>query len=476
MSGKKPKRKVMRSFKLDEISAVDKPAQEGAKAVLMKRKQNSEKKSAAVAKSLGDRILDNYLATLQFSEPIYESISKGLADKAAAQACGGLAALETSLHSILGDSTLSNNKKLAMMKASVGEFLDYEKKEMPGVAGKLEKALSSEARSKAGSSEDEGDMNLRQLQKQMKDLNGKLEKVLAKQRLENERVEKDDDEAGDDTDMFGKDGASEEDEAAARLRALLSGGQKEAAGDYTVTPGGSMHEMDKGEGDEEFLEEAEKAEDDFSFEDGEAEKADSDEIDDGKVTTTGEEEDPIAAGSARPIGGGAGGGKRSTTKRVRLHDDDTISVEGRTFKKAKVGSTLFAVLKQQQDRLAKVEKQALEDREARELMEFSKVAEAELAHLPGTVEQKATLLKTLAGSLSQSERQLISKMLRAGEGAVVSAFRTVGTGQGGDVSKARGGFEKRISEVRARDNCSRTEAMQKARREYPDEYAVYQGN
>jgi hypothetical protein len=464
----------MRSFKLDEISAVDKPAQEGAKVAIMKRKTDD---------ALASQLVKGYLAKLQLAEPVYAAIAKSLNNKEASQAWDNLAVLETSLHSIVGDSNLSDNDKISMMKSSVGEFLEHSRKETPNLETRLEKALIAKpAKSEKAKSNEDGAMNLRQLQKQMRELNGKLDSLLAKQRTRKEvgqQLEI------DDSDMMGKEkvgpaGAamSDEDEAAARLRALLSGGEKEAAG-YTASPGGMpgqmMEEMDKENGDSEETEEVpeeEPAEEDEFLEE-EAEKADSDEQDEGLTTTEGEEEEPIGAGAARPIGGGSG--KRRTTKRVRLYDD-TIVVEGRTFTKAKVGSGLFTVLQQQQQRLNKVEKQALEERAARELMEFAKVAEDELPNLPGTAEQKASLLKTLSSTLSQEERQLISKMFRAGNGGLARAFNTLGTAAGGDIAKARNGFEKRITEIRARDNCTRIEAMQKARRENPEEFAAYQGN
>lgn len=35
-------------------------------------------------------------------------------------------------------------------------------------------------------------------------------------------------------------------------------------------------------------------------------------------------------------------------------------------------------------------------------------------------------------------------------------------------------FQKRVDEIRKRDDCSQTEAMSKAREEFPDEYEAYQ--
>ena len=483
----KPKRKIMRRFALDEISAVDKPAQEGAKVAIMKRK---------TANPLVQQIIKRFLDAPQLVEPTHARIAKGLSEKESNQSLGNLIALETSLHSIVGDSSLNDTDKLSMMKSSVGEFLEFSKKETPNVdlakafGGKAAEVAKSDdddepeegagKAEKAKASEDEA-MNLRQLQKQMNDLTGKLNAVLADRQRATKKnaVATDDDD--EDVNLLGKRGGkatkadppaamSEEDEAAARLRAIMSGEAEKAEDDEGMEGMFGEDEAEKAGGGGEYTV------------DMDAEKSDSDEQDDGLVTTEGEEEEPIAAGAGRPIGGG-GGGKRQAAakagkqviKRVRLHDD-SIVVEGQVFTKAKVGSGLFAVLQQQQQRLTKVEKQANEEREARELLEFAKVAEDELPNLPGTSEQKAGLLKTLAGTLDKGEQQLISRMLRAGDGGVASAFRSVGTSAGGELAKAAGSFEKRITEIRTRDNCKRTEALQKARKEYPDEFAAYQGN
>ena len=495
MPASKPKRKVMRRFALDEISVVDKPAQEGAKVAIMKRKSDTRKSEDLLVTS----IVKSFLKKLQLVEPVHTQIAKSLKKNEAGQAWDNLAVLETSLNSIVADSALDDGEKVSMMKSSVGEFLEFSREDTPNVEAALRKILdpgvakSEEPGVKEAGSTEDTEMNLRQLQKQMTALSGKLDSLIAKQRVSKEADEQDE---IDDLDLMvptakrkrvAKEGPpaeigamSDEDEAAARLRALLSG-EKEAAGEYSVSGGRPSMDDTTGMGKDDGAEKADDEGNPFADEEmePEAEKSDSDEQDDGLVTTEGEEEGPISSGSARPIGGKrASKGQQQMTKRVRLYDDNTIVVEGRTFHKAKVGSGLFAVLTQQQERLNRVEKQARSEREARELLEFSKVAEEQLPHLPGTPEQKASLLKSLAGSLDEDERLLISKMLRAGDGGLASAFRTVGTGGDGDktVQKARGGFEKRVTAIKARDNCTRVEAMQKARREHPDEFAAYQGN
>ncbi len=462
MPEKKPKRKIMRSFKLDEVSAVDKPAQEGARMTLMKRASGDD---------LVSQIIEECLINKDFAKAYHAEAVESLGADVAKTGLDYFAKLETSLHSIVGDTSLNDQDKVAMMKASTGEFLEYAKDNAPQVGAFLRESLSGE--------EGNNTMNLRQLQKQMRDLNGKLDRVLASQKSVTRTTKAQDDEDADGLDMLASlvekaEGGDED--ATARLRTMLGSGTEttEKAGatdEYGMDPA-AMEAM-KAEGDEMPFEDEEQP-----FED-ETEKSDSDEQDDGLTTTEGEEEEPIAAGSATPIGGG-GGGKRAT-KRVFLDNEDTIIVEGTRVHKARVGPGLFAVLKSQQDRINRVEKQAQQERAAREVIEFTKVAEDELGHLPGTPEQKAHLLRKLGKHLDPEERQLVSKMFRAGDRGLASAFNTVGTrfdGRSETLEKAqsRGSFTKRVSEIRARDNCNNQEAMRKARREFPDDFADMQGN
>lgn len=423
MAGKL-RRKNMRSFKLDEISAVDKPAQEGALAVLMKRKTEP---------TLADRIVDSYLKSHAFAEPAHQRVSKGMTTEKAEGSWKAFAALETSLHSILGDNSLTDQDKLSMMKASTTEFLDFTKGTVPDIEDRLGKALGSTSG---------GDMNLRAIKKQMEQLGAQLDALSEeKANKATKRV------------RLSKEGEAGEDAAADRLRNLL--GTKEANAEMGY--------------EEEMPMEAEKADDEMEFfaeGEEEAEKSDSDEIDEGKVTTEGEEEEPIAAGAPTPIGG------KRATKRVRL-ENDTIVVEGVTVTKARVGAGLFSVLKQQQERITQVEQIAKRERDRREQMEFAKLADEELAHLPGTTEQKASLLKTLSRGLNDEQQQLMSKILRAGDRGLASAFNTVGEGAVHKRSAATS-FNKCVAEIKKRDNCSFQEASRKARAEHPEEFANYQ--
>lgn len=423
-ASKQPRRRKMKRFRLDEISAVDKPAQEGALATLMKRKR--ERLGVAKADSaLVTQIVDHYLANGSdgFAAYSHASIAKQM-DAAKAEPCWPyFEALQTSLQSIVRDDSLSDNDRVRLMKSSASDFVEAAQKELPGFESYLRKGLN------------EGSMNLTQLRKQMADLSRKVDSLVPKlDAVVKQRTRKADEEMPDEGD---------EEAAAERLRNLL--GTSKNTGEY-----------------DDFM--AEKAEEEEFFEDEETEKGEDPEM--CKPTSEGEEEEPISAGSPTPIGG------KRADKRLVI-GADSIMVGSRTITKSAIGADLFAVLKAQQDEVEILRKRADNERERREIVEFTKTAENNLAHLPGTSMQKAKILKSLGSSLSEEERRVLSKMLIAGDAAMSSAFSKVG--HRGD--KAAGGdFNKRVSEIRARDNCSRTEALQKARKEHPEDFAAYQGN
>lgn len=96
---------------------------------------------------------------------------------------------------------------------------------------------------------------------------------------------------------------------------------------------------------------------------------------------------------------------------------------------------------------------------------LEKRAEDELGHLPGTIEEKAALLKAIA-EMPDGPRKSMETMLKTADRAGRLYF--------GGIGKNGTGFTKKIAEIRKRDRCSRTEAMSKAREEFPEEFDEYQ--
>lgn len=84
-------------------------------------------------------------------------------------------------------------------------------------------------------------------------------------------------------------------------------------------------------------------------------------------------------------------------------------------------------------RLVTMAKQADEDRKARlkaekkaEKSDLAKRAESELAHTPGTVEQRSAMLKAVDGIEDAEEREAAMKALKAGDAALSKTFESKG--------------------------------------------------
>lgn len=140
-----------------------------------------------------------------------------------------------------------------------------------------------------------------------------------------------------------------------------------------------------------------------------------------------------------------------------------------TIRKSVVGDAQFAIFKAQN---AEIEKA----RDRADMAEFEKRASDEFPSLPGTATEKALVLKALR-SAPEAVRKTADELFKAGEAAAKGAFEPIGKGTqpgggdgqgGGDLAKARGDFQAKVSEIAKRDNCGTAEAMSKARREHPE--------
>lgn len=170
---------------------------------------------------------------------------------------------------------------------------------------------------------------------------------------------------------------------------------------------------------------------------------------------------------------------RAEVIKKSLEDDEVIKVEGRTIRKSKVGEDMFAILKAQEARSLEIAKTLDEERERRISTELTAKAESDYGHLPGTAAEKAEVLKAVE-EMPEAARDTLTKMLVAGNGAIKSAFGSVG--RGGDISPVTGlrksadgkhPFLAKVAEIRKRDSVGQHVAMNKARNEFPEEYNDY---
>lgn len=160
-------------------------------------------------------------------------------------------------------------------------------------------------------------------------------------------------------------------------------------------------------------------------------------------------------------------------------NDEVVTIEGEQIRKSEVGVTQFAVLKKTAERLASVEKQATDEREKRITAELTKRASDEFPHLAGTTEEKVSVLKAIAG-LDKTVVEAVEKIFKAAEATSKLAFEKLGHNAGGKeeprtIEKAEQNFNKRVEDIRkANPKLSRTEALTKARTDFPDDFKAYQ--
>lgn len=154
-------------------------------------------------------------------------------------------------------------------------------------------------------------------------------------------------------------------------------------------------------------------------------------------------------------------------------NDEVITIDGQEVRKSAVGALQFNLMKSQAARVEALEKSSKDAIEKAESAELAKRADEEFSHLPGTTDEKVSVLRAI-GKSDKKVQETFATMMKAGDKAVMGAFEKLGH-RGGSPSVDKGAFEKRVAEVRARDGSSRMDAMEKARKEFPVEFEAYQG-
>lgn len=154
--------------------------------------------------------------------------------------------------------------------------------------------------------------------------------------------------------------------------------------------------------------------------------------------------------------------------------DETLVVDGQTIHKSQVGAAQFAIFKAQQARIEKAEADVKKAQDEAAMVGFEKRAKEELGNLPGEALAKAAVLKSIA-AMPEAERKTLEAMLKAGDGAIKSAFDRIGHNRGGSNQPAAKAFEKRVDEIQAANpKMAKTDVLKKARTDYPDEFAAAQ--
>lgn len=120
---------------------------------------------------------------------------------------------------------------------------------------------------------------------------------------------------------------------------------------------------------------------------------------------------------------------RANKMRITKAADEVLIVEGNEVRKSAVGDGVFAVLKSQQKRL---DEQAIDVKKAQEEAEMAtlrKRADDEYGNLPGTTDERASILKAM-GSMNDDVRKSLETVLKAGDTAIKAGFTKFGTSAG----------------------------------------------
>jgi len=413
----KEPRRIMREFTINEISAVDNPAQAGAKALIMKRHTD-------VVAAIIKRYIDPVEGAVSFDTLIAEQVKEDRYHIIMQEIGSSIYTLESALRSIAGDANMDSEAKQAMMRSSVEAFLAVIRERWPDVEEALQESLEGETTKQKGNSSMDAETKkmVDDLNKQVTDLTAQLEAATA---------------AGDDAkkaaELQGQldELTTKSDALAAQLEEAATKAAEQAA----------------------VLEEAtEKAK---MSDDEKAHFASLSKEDKGKFLAMSSDD-------------------RKKAMKKSADDDETIEVDGVVVSKAAVGDSQFAIIKSQQARIEQANADIRKERDARELAQYTKRADDELGDLPGETAAKAAVLKAVDG-LSDEVQATITAMFKAGSGAIKSAFDSLGHGGGDNTAKDAGAFEKKVAEIRKRDDVSRTQAMATARKEHPDLFKAYQG-
>ena len=424
---------VMEEFTIEEISAVDLPAQKEAKAKITKRKGDG---TVDYAKALAEADASSVIAkgyinamdgAVSFGQVLQNELKCEQYYEVMEQVYPYICSLETSLKSIAGDASVEGMTKLSMMRNTVEDFMASLRNLWSGADEFMMSALDKytegeETMATKNSTVDDLKKANADLEAQVADLTKSLEALNSKG-----KAKKGD---GDDAvaalekqigELTEKLNASEEARKAAEEVAKMSAAEKEY--------------MDKLG--------SEKAKNEF------------------RMMSSGDRKKMMQKADA---------------------DDESITVKGRTVYKSAIGEDQFAIMKAQQEEMEELRKSNEKERNERRTAVIKSRVEKDLSHLPGELDAKVDAMKALE-DLPHEAQVTIEKMLEAGEKAMTAGFQTLGHRDtlkhaNGDAAKnghsvAKSTFLGHVTSIQKRDGCSRTQAMSKARIEHPTDFAAY---
>lgn len=399
----------MRAFAIDEISAVDLPAQQGALMHIVKSADGGGNMEKFDAEAFVKRYVDPAEGAVPFSTVLAEEMRCRQYYDAVDQVYPIVCAMETSLKSIAGDATVPSETKITMARNTVEDFMSVLRRMWSESDVVMMSALSK-------TDEEIEDMKKGQTAAELEAKVADLEKQL-------------------------------EAATAASNDAAVNKQLQDQVTELTAKVGELTADLD-------------------------VEKAMND--------TEKEYMRSLGADAQRAFRGMSAAERKKKMGKAAT-DDETLTIKGRVIRKSAVGEDTFEIFKAQQEDIARAQKAADDERDARQQVAYEKIATDSYGNLPGTPVEKARVLKGIE-TLDDAVQTALVKMLSAGDKAIKSAFDRVGTrGDGGEglnrVSGLRKGaphpFETKVLDIMKRDNIGRPAALTKARQEDPEGFEAF---
>lgn len=137
----------------------------------------------------------------------------------------------------------------------------------------------------------------------------------------------------------------------------------------------------------------------------------------------------------------------------RESGDEVLSVAGVSLRKSEVGAGVFAVLKAQEERIAKGEEAITKANEVNATIGFTKAASDDYGHLAGSIPEKVSVLRHMSKA-DEPTRKAFDALMKAAEATSKLAFTRMGHGAG---------FNKADGDPEAQLDAMANERMEKSR-------------
>jgi hypothetical protein len=145
-------------------------------------------------------------------------------------------------------------------------------------------------------------------------------------------------------------------------------------------------------------------------------------------------------------------GRKAEVALAKSGDETFTAAGGAVISKRAVGDAAFTIMKSQEERLQAQDAEIKKAAEATAMATFTKRATDDFAHLAGTVDERAAILKHLSTAPADVQKAA-DALLKAAEASAKFAFSKAGHGGGADPVRADANTElkKRADDLRKAD-------------------------